>query len=65
MIVSRIHTGSTYSRGCHPDEDVVVAELVRLGRGALLRDTALLALEDGEGRHSENGDSNDPDSGAD
>lgn len=45
------HTGSTYSRGCHSDEDVVAGELVRLSGGALLGDAALLALEDCEGRH--------------
>lgn len=47
-----IHTGATYSRSCHSDEDIVVAELVRLGCGALLGITALVALEDSEGRHS-------------
>lgn len=61
----RTHTGSTYSRGCHADEDVVAGELVRLGGGALLGDAALLALEDGEGRHVECGGLNDADLGAD
>ena len=59
IIVWRTHTGSTYSRGCHSEEDVVVGELVGLGGGALLRDAALLAPEDGEGRHVECGGLNE------
>ena len=51
MIVWRTHTSSTYSRGCHSKEDIVVGELVRLGGGALHGDATLLALENGEGRH--------------
>jgi hypothetical protein len=61
--VWRTHTGSTYSRCCHSDQDVVAGELVRLGGGALLGDAALLALEDGERRHIEWGGSNDTDLG--
>ena len=63
--MKRAHTGSTYSRGCHSDEDVVAGELVRLGGGALFGDAALLALEDCEGRHVVCGGSNDTDLGAD
>lgn len=65
IIGRRTHTGSTYSRCCHSDEDVVAGELVRLGGGALLGDAALLALEDGEGRHVECGGSNDVELGVD
>ena len=53
MIVWRTHTSSTYSRGCHSKEDIVIGELIRLGGGALLGDATLLALENGEGRHVE------------
>ena len=59
MIVWRTHTSSTYSRGCHSDEDVVVGELIRLGGAALFDDAALLALEDRKSNHGERGDSND------
>ena len=59
------HTGSTYSRGCHPDEDAVAGELVRLGGGALFGDAARLAFEDCEGRHIVCGSSKIANFGAD
>lgn len=55
----KTHTGSTNTGGCNLDKDAVAGELVGLGCGALLRDAILLALEDGEGRHVECGDSKD------
>ena len=61
----RVHTGSTYSRGCHFDEDVIAGELVRFGGGALCGDATFLTLEDCEGRHAVCGDSNDASPGAD
>ena len=61
----RTLTCSTYSRGCHSDEDVVASELVRLGGGALLGDAALLAFEDGERRHVDCGGLDDRDLEAD
>lgn len=61
----KAHTGSTYSRGCHSDEDLVAGEVVRLGGGALFGDAALLALENCEGRHLVCDGWNGVDSGAD
>ena len=59
MIIWRKRTSSTYSRGCHSEEDVVVGELIRLGGAALFDDTAPLAREDRKSNHCERGDSND------
>lgn len=60
-MVSRKLTGSTESRGCNLDKDVVAVELVRLGSHVSFWEAILLTLEDGKGRHVDYDSSNGSD----